>query len=235
MGIGDAVADDATYSLIEDEIKKAKDKVQDIIEQAQALKLEPQPGMTIRATFENKVNVVLNDARNVTGTAAASSLGHFNNFKSLSTAGSKGSNVNIAQIVACCGQRNVEGGRMPFGFTHRTLPHFIKDDYGPESRGFVANSYMQGTTPFEFFFDMMGGREGLIDTAVKTASTGYIQRRLIKAMEGLSVQYDGTVRNARGDLVQLLYGEDGMDGCRVEFVNFEHIKPDNKKFEKRFR
>lgn len=76
------------------------------------------------------------------------------------------------QVIACVGQQNVEGKRIPFGFRHRTLPHFIKDDYGPESRGFVENSYLAGLTPTEFYFHAMGGREGLIDTAVKTAETG---------------------------------------------------------------
>jgi DNA-directed RNA polymerase beta' subunit len=76
------------------------------------------------------------------------------------------------QVIACVGQQNVEGKRIPFGFRKRTLPHFIKDDYGPESRGFVENSYLAGLTPSEFFFHAMGGREGLIDTAVKTAETG---------------------------------------------------------------
>lgn len=78
----------------------------------------------------------------------------------------------IPQVIAVVGQQNVEGKRIPFGFKHRTLPHFIKDDYGPESRGFVENSYLAGLTPTEFFFHAMGGREGLIDTAVKTAETG---------------------------------------------------------------
>jgi len=85
--------------------------------------------------------------------------------------------------MACVGQQNVEGKRIPFGFNRRSLPHFSKDDYGPESKGFVANCYVQGLTPSEFYFHAMGGREGLIDTAVKTADTGYIQRRLIKALE----------------------------------------------------
>ena len=73
------------------------------------------------------------------------------------------------------GQQNVEGKRIPFGFRHRTLPHFIKDDYGPESKGFVENSYLAGLTPNEFYFHAMGGREGLIDTAVKTSETGILQ------------------------------------------------------------
>lgn len=80
--------------------------------------------------------------------------------------------LSVSQVIAVVGQQNVEGKRIPFGFKHRTLPHFIKDDYGPESRGFVENSYLAGLTPTEFFFHAMGGREGLIDTAVKTAETG---------------------------------------------------------------
>ena len=92
-------------------------------------------------------------------------------------------------MIACVGQQNVEGKRIPFGFSGRTLPHFTKDDLGPESRGFVENSYLRGLTPQELFFHAMGGREGLIDTAVKTSSTGYIQRRLVKAMEDLTIKY----------------------------------------------
>lgn len=133
------------------------------------------------------------------------------------------------------GQQNVEGKRIPYGFRKRTLPHFIKDDYGPESRGFVENSYLAGLTPSEFYFHAMGGREGLIDTAVKTAETGYIQRRLIKAMESVMVNYDGTVRNSVGQLIQLRYGEDGLCGELVEFQNMPTVKLSNKSFEKRFK
>jgi len=89
-------------------------------------------------------------------------------------------NVENVQVIACVGQQNVEGKRIPFGFRHRTLPHFIKDDYGPESRGFVENSYLAGLTPTEFYFHAMGGREGLIDTAVKTAETGMLLLVAIK-------------------------------------------------------
>ena len=131
-------------------------------------------------------------------------------------AGSKGSNLNISQIMACVGQQNVEGKRIPFGFGQRTLPHFSKDDLGPASKGFVKNSYLTGLTPQEFFFHAMGGREGLIDTAVKTAETGYIQRRLIKALEDVMVKYDGTVRTSKEQVVQFLYGEDGFASEYIE-------------------
>lgn len=95
--------------------------------------------------------------------------------------------LTCSQVIAVVGQQNVEGKRIPFGFKHRTLPHFIKDDYGPESRGFVENSYLAGLTPTEFFFHAMGGREGLIDTAVKTAETGEAFRP--RTLPGLGPRY----------------------------------------------
>jgi len=151
------------------------------------------------------------------------------------TAGSKGTFINISQMAACVGQQNIEGKRIPFGFTDRTLPHFMKDDYGPKSHGFVENSYLQGLTPQEFFFHAMGGREGLIDTAVKISETGYIQRRLVKAMEDITVKYDGTVRNSLGDVIQFLYGEDGMGAVWIEEQNLDSLKMKKDEFDTVFR
>ena len=125
-------------------------------------------------SFEFMVNQKLNEARDIAGNYALKNLFRWNRLKAMVTAGSKGSNLNISQIMACVGQQNVEGKRIPFGFSQRTLPHFSKDDFGPASKGFVKNCYLTGLTPQEFFFHSMGGREGLIDTAVKTAETGYI-------------------------------------------------------------
>ena len=138
-------------------------------------------------------------------------------------------------MSACVGQQSVEGKRIPFGFRFRTLPHFTKDDFGPESRGFVENSYLRGLTPSEFFFHAMAGREGLIDTAVKTAETGYVQRRLVKALEDIMVHYDGTVRNSLGDILQFAYGEDGMDGSTMEKQHFVGMSASDDEFDRRFR
>lgn len=235
IGIGDTIADPLTYEDIQDTIRKAKQNVIEVIQKAHKKGLEPTPGNTLRQTFENQVNRILNDARDKTGASAQKSLSEYNNFKSMVVAGSKGSKINISQVIACVGQQNVEGKRIPFGFRKRTLPHFIKDDYGPESRGFVENSYLAGLNPSEFFFHSMGGREGLIDTAVKTAETGYIQRRLIKAMESVMVTYDGTVRNSNGQVIQLRYGEDGLDGASVEFQQLPTLRPSDHAFENRFK
>ncbi|KAL7982998.1 hypothetical protein Chor_013604 [Crotalus horridus] len=213
IGIGDSIADAKTYQDIQNTIKKAKQDVIEVIEKAHNNELEPTPGNTLRQTFENQVNRILNDARDKTGSSAQKSLSEYNNFKSM--------------VIAVVGQQNVEGKRIPFGFKHRTLPHFIKDDYGPESRGFVENSYLAGLTPTEFFFHAMGGREGLIDTAVKTAETG--------ESGSVMVKYDATVRNSINQVVQLRYGEDGLAGESVEFQNLATLKPSNKSFEKKFK
>ena len=235
IGIGDTIADPQTYLDIQATIKKAKEDVIQVIQKAHSYQLESSPGNSLRQTFENQVNRVLNDARDKTGGSAKKSLTEHNNLKSMVVAGSKGSNINISQVIACVGQQNVEGKRIPFGFRKRTLPHFIKDDYGPESRGFVENSYLAGLTPTEFYFHAMGGREGLIDTAVKTAETGYIQRRLIKAMESVMVHYDGTVRNSVGQVIQFTYGEDGLAGESVEFQTMPSVKLSDRNFEKKFK
>lgn len=235
IGIGDTIADAGTMTTINSTIAGAKEGVKRIIAQARENKLQCMPGMSLRESFESEVNKVLNRARDTSGTSAQRSLKDQNNVKQMVVAGSKGSFINISQMTACVGQQNVEGRRIPFGFQHRTLPHFTRDDYGPESRGFVENSYLSGLTPQEFFFHAMGGREGLIDTAVKTAETGYIQRRLVKALEDVMVRYDGTVRNGQGDILQFCYGEDGMDAGSIERQPLEALRLGDAEHSKRFR
>eukprot|EP00736_Rhodelphis_marinus_P003472 Rmarinus@m.16123 len=235
IGIGDTIADEDTMLDINRTIANAKIDVKTLVKRMQDGELESQPGRTLMATFENEVNKVLNTARDDSGKSAQDSLPDMNNVRRMVTSGSKGSFINISQMIACVGQQNVEGKRIPYGFRERTLPHFTKNDLGPESRGFVENSYLRGLTPQEFFFHAMGGREGLIDTAVKTSSTGYIQRRLIKCMEDVKVQYDGTTRNSVGDVIQFCYGEDGMDGCWVESQKFITLRPSYRDFEKRYK
>jgi len=235
MGPGDAVPDPATADKIAEAIADAKIEVEALVKQATADELEPAPGMTIRKTFESKVQKALNEGREGGGKAAKKGLKHFNNVVQTVTSGSKGSIVNISQMVSLVGQQAVEGNRIPYGFKYRTLPHFSKDDYSPEARGFVENSYLRGLTPAEFFFHAMAGREGLIDTAVKTAETGYIQRRLVKALEDVMVKYDGTVRNSLGDIVEFVYGEDGLDGGFIENQTIDIITSSEADFERRFK
>lgn len=192
-----------------------------------------QPGKTIIQSFEYNVNTMLNICRGDIGKMLNQTMSANNNIKHMINAGSKGNDLNISQICGIVGQQNVEGQRIPFGFNRRTLPHFLKDDFGPESRGFVANSYYKGLNPEEFFFHTMGGREGLIDTAVKTSTTGYMQRRLVKALEDVMIQYDGTVRDSYGNVIQFVYGDDGMAGEFIEQQGFEIIGISDRELRKR--
>lgn len=119
-------------------------------------------------------------------------------------------------MVACVGQQIISGNRIPNGFQDRSLPHFRKKSKNPPSKGFVRNSFYSGLTPPEFLFHAISGREGLVDTAVKTAETGYMARRLMKALEDLCTHYDLSVRNSVGGIVQFQYGDDTLDPAELE-------------------
>ncbi|KAI0158202.1 DNA-directed RNA polymerase II subunit RPB1 [Xylariaceae sp. FL1272] len=235
IGIGDTIPDKITIEKIQADIDKQKEEVAEMTAKATANELEALPGMNVRETFESQVSASLNRARDTAGKTTENSLKDLNNAVTMARSGSKGSSINISQMTALVGQQVVEGKRIPFGFKYRTLPHFTKDDYSPEARGFVENSYLRGLTPTEFFFHAMAGREGLIDTAVKTAETGYIQRRLVKALEDVSARYDGTVRNSLGDIIQFCYGEDGLDAMVVEKQVMDHWVVRDADFENRYR
>ncbi|PVU89228.1 hypothetical protein BB561_005480 [Smittium simulii] len=235
VGIGDTIADDQTMDTVGEIIRECYMRVDELIRDAQEDRLECLPGMTLKETFESKVNIELNRARDQAGKAVQNRLKECNNVRRMVISGSKGSYINVSQMTAAVGQQNVEGKRIPFGFRYRTLPHFTKDDYSPQSKGFVENSYLRGLTPQEFFFHAMGGREGLIDTAVKTAETGYIQRRLVKALEDIMVHYDGTVRNSLGAIIEFVYGEDGMDSMFLETQKLETLTISDNKFEHMYR
>ncbi|KAG2499255.1 hypothetical protein HYH03_002834 [Edaphochlamys debaryana] len=178
--------------------------------------LQLQPGCNAEQSLEASMTGVLNNIREVAGKVCMDTLDYHNSPLIMSQCGSKGSPINIAQMVACVGQQSVGGKRCFNGFRDRTLPHYPRGDKTPAGKGFVANSFYSGLFATEFWFHTMGGREGLVDTAVKTAETGYMSRRLMKALEDLYAHYDTTVRNASGGIVQLVYGEDGMDPVAME-------------------
>ena len=127
------------------------------------------------------------------------------------TSGSNGQPINTGQIIACIGQLSVEQQRIKKKFNNRTLPTYCQHDDSPFARGFCYNSFMSGMNAMEFFFQAMAGREGLISTAIKTATTGYIQRKLVKFEEDFKVEYDGSVRNANDKLIQCAYGDNGIN------------------------
>ena len=216
VGISDLYSNIQTKEKIVTKISEKKKEVYDIIQQTQLGIFENTSGKPNNEEFESKVNNILNKASSEAGNIGLENLNKSNRFVMMVNAGSKGSELNIAQMICCLGQQNVDGKRIPYGFEHRTLPHYTKYDDSPPARGFVESSYISGLSPQELFFHAMGGRVGLIDTAVKTSTTGYIQRRLIKSLEDLMVRYDGTVRTSKDYIVQFSYGDDGVDTIKVE-------------------
>ena len=216
VGISDLISNEETNQKIVEIITNKKSDVKNLIDQVQIGLFENNTGKTNEQEFETQVNNILNKATDESGKVGLKSLNKNNRFVTMVNAGSKGSDLNITFMISCLGQQNVDGKRIPYGFEHRTLPHFTKFDDSPGARGFVESSYINGLSPQELFFHAMGGRVGLIDTAVKTSSTGYIQRRLIKGLEDLMVNYDMTVRTNKNKIVQFVYGEDNMDSIKVE-------------------
>ena len=216
VGISDLITDSKTNEKIVSIITDKKTEVKNLIDQVQIGVFENNSGKTNEQEFEMKVNNILSKAQNDAGREALKNLSKDNRFAIMFNAGSKGSELNIQQMTACLGQQNVEGKRIPYGFEHRTLPHYTKYDDSSIARGFVESSYINGLSPQELFFHAMGGRIGLIDTAVKTSTTGYIQRRLIKGLEDLMVNYDMTIRTNKNKVVQFSYGDDNIDTVKVE-------------------
>ena len=216
VGISDLIADEVTNEKISQVITTTKQQVHDLIDQSHIGIFENKTGKTNEEEFETQIKNITSKCENDTGKLGRESLSVNNRFAIMVKAGSKGSDLNMMMMIACVGQQNVDGKRIPYGFEDRTLPHFNKFDDTPGARGFVENSYISGLTPEELFFHAMGGRVGLIDTAVKTSQTGYIQRRLIKGLEDLKVEYDMTVRNNKQKIIQYSYGEDGFDTTKVE-------------------
>jgi DNA-directed RNA polymerase subunit A' len=194
----------------------AYDHVDELIKQYKDGLLEPFPGKTIKETLEIKILELLNKARNETGTLVAENADKNSHTIIMAVSGARGTLLNLAQMAACVGQQALRGKRIEKGYNDRTLSCFKPGDLKPEARGFVKRSFKDGLTPSEFFFQSMVGRDSLMDTALRTPKSGYLYRRLANAMQDLRVEYDGSVRDASGRIVQFKYGEDGIDVSKSE-------------------
>ena len=168
----------------------------------------------------------LSRARDRAGRTADRAFPDENSGVIMASTGARGSTLNIGQMTAALGQQSIRGKRIQKGYHNRALSHFKPNETSPDAKGFVKSNYRDGLSPLEFFFHAMGGREGLVDTAVRTEQSGYMQRRLINALEHLKIEYDQTVRDPHGNIVQYLYGEDGTDPAKSdhgEAVNISRL------------
>ncbi len=233
VGVSDLVVRQTTAGRIRDVLAGAKSQVRVLLLGVHSGEFENDSTKTNVDFLEEKIGALLG----VEGADRASKLSQqdferseggllANRMLNMIKCGSKGKPINFQQMTACLGAQSIEGKRVPDGFDSRTLPHYTKYDDGPESRGFINHSFIDGLSPQEFFFHAMAGRIGLIDTAVRTSQTGYLQRRLVKAMEDCKIHHDLTVRNANNFVVQFLYGEDGMDAVKLEYQDLPYVSQD---------
>jgi DNA-directed RNA polymerase subunit A' len=210
------VPDEAKHE-VQNIFKKTEEEYLSIREEHERGERDIPPGMTPEQAFENDMLKLLSETRDNAGKAVREYISKDNTAFMMAKTGARGTMLNIDQMVAVVGQQSVRRERIHRGFNGRVLTFFKRDDRSPRARGFVYNSFISGLDPIEFFFHAVGGRDGLVDTAVRTQQSGYMQRRLINALESLYIDYDGTVRTAdEGKIIQFLYGEDGVDPAKSD-------------------
>ena len=225
-GYSDLWLSEETRKEINNVIEKAYDKVYDLIRQYNEGSLPLTRGLAAEEALELYVVNELSRARDRAGRTADRAFPDDNSGIIMASTGARGSTLNIGQMTAALGQQSIRGKRIQKGYHNRSLPHFKRNDANPDSKGFIKSNYRDGLSPLEFFFHAMGGREGLVDTAVRTQQSGYMQRRLINALEHLKIEYDHTVRDPHGNIIQYLYGEDGVDPAKSdhgEAVNISRL------------
>ncbi|MFH1257308.1 MAG: DNA-directed RNA polymerase subunit A' [Candidatus Micrarchaeota archaeon] len=205
-------------------LKDSRNSQKTVVNQLREGRLVRQPGKTLKDSFEEKMMNILEETREKCGRVILKHIHkekvffgdvelHQNPAIMMSKAGAKGKLLNVVQMAAIVGQQAIRGKRMTAGYSNRILSHFRKGDLTAYAKGFVANNYKIGMDPIEYFFHAAGGRDSVVDKGVNPAKTGYMQRRLINALQDLIVKEDMSVRDAEGNIGQFTYGEDGLDSC----------------------
>ncbi|MEO9309932.1 MAG: DNA-directed RNA polymerase subunit A' [Nitrososphaera sp.] len=215
-GYADLELPDKVKEEIRAGIEESYNTVYDLISQAKKGTLKLTRGLSAEEALEAYIVNELSKARDKAGNTADQQLDKNNAARIMATTGARGSSLNIGQMAGALGQQSIRGNRLNKGYNNRALPHFKENDDNPDAHGFVKSNYRDGLSTIEFFFHAMGGREGLVDTAVRTQQSGYMQRRLVNALEHIKLEYDGTVRDPHGHIIQFLYGEDGIDVAKSD-------------------
>ncbi|MGC9309883.1 MAG: hypothetical protein ACP5D2_04295, partial [Candidatus Nanoarchaeia archaeon] len=191
-------------------IEDAEKKTQEIIESYYNKTLEALPGKSLEETREIKILQTLNEVRTkINGSVKEELPGEIMRY--ILNSGVGGNIMNLTQIACSVGQQALSNQRINFGYTDRTLSFYKRGDLSPAAGGFIYNSFLDGLRPEEFFFGAITGRDGLMDTALRTPKSGYLYRRLANALQDLRVEYDSTIRDASGNIMQFVYGGDGYD------------------------
>ncbi|MFX1364194.1 MAG: DNA-directed RNA polymerase subunit A' [Promethearchaeota archaeon] len=219
MGLDEVYVHGHAYEEIQRILQEANtesEKLIDAFYNNDTKTLRRAPGRSMRETLELRIRQVLAEARKKAEETAAEFIGDEAHSVIMTKSGARGNILNLGQMSAVVGQQAIRGERINRGYSMRTLPHFKINDLTPKSRGFVSSSYRNGLKPVEFFFHAMGGREGLVDTAVRTSTSGYMQRRLVNALQDMVIENDGTVRNSDKNVIQFTFGDDGVEPTHTD-------------------
>ncbi|TFG28099.1 MAG: DNA-directed RNA polymerase subunit A' [Promethearchaeota archaeon] len=222
MGLDEVYVKGSAYEEIQkilDDANKESERLIKAFYENNTKILKRAPGRSMRETLELRIRQVLAEARKTAEETAAHFIGDEAHSVIMTKSGARGNILNLGQMSAVVGQQAIRGERINRGYSLRTLPHFKINDLSPRSRGFVESSYRNGLRPEEFFFHAMGGREGLVDTAVRTSTSGYMQRRLVNALQDMVIENDGTVRNSDKNIIQFCFGDDGIDPMHTDHGN----------------
>ena len=215
ISVGDLGVNDKVIKQKNELIREAEKKTEGVIESYNDGTLEVIPGKTSEESRELKILQILNEVRAKISDVVKKEFPAENPISHMIKSGSGGNILNITQMACSVGQQDLEGKRIEIGFIDRTLPFFRKGDLSPRARGFINSSFIDGLKPDEFFFQAMTGRSSLMDTALRTPKSGYLYRRLASALQDLRQEYDGTVRNSNGNIIQFEYGGDGIDVSKI--------------------
>jgi DNA-directed RNA polymerase subunit A' len=217
ISLNDLNVDEKTKKETEKIINEGEERAKKIVEDYENKTLEIIPGKTDEESREIKILQTLNEVRTKIGKIVKKEFPQEKSVNNMILSGAGGNILNITQISCSVGQQSLWSERINLGYTNRTLSCFKENDISPKARGFIYSSYMEGLKPHEFFFNGITGRDGLMDTALRTPKSGYLYRRLANALQDLRVEYDLTVRDATGQIIQFKYGDDGVD------VTKEHL------------
>ncbi len=224
IGISDIDLKKDVQKKISEEVRKATKKSDTLIQEFGEGEIDLLPGMNEAESLEVRILNVLAGGLNSVSSIVEANL-PVNDVINLARAGAKGSIVNTTQMAACVGQETIMGKRIRRGYLGRTLPHYVKGDLSAEAHGFVARGFKDGLTPFEVFWNIMNGREGLMDKSLRTRKSGYMQRRLVNALQDLKVEADNTVKSIGGRVIQFKVGEDAVNPSKSYWgeIDLDHI------------
>ena len=209
---------------MKEKINYTEKRIEELIEEYNNNKLEQLPGLTLKQTLESMILKLLNKLRDKVGEMVLEGTNKSPTIL-MALSGAQGNFLNLAQMSAMVGQQALGEFRIKNGYKDRTLTIFKKGSLDPESKGFIKEGYKKGLTPSNYFFHSMTGRDSLMDTALRTPKSGYLYRRLSNALQDIRIEYDKTVRDANGTIIQFKYGDDGLDISKSEsgVINVKRI------------